>query len=79
MAECQNYLTSFDFQYVLIGTATSPQPQPAADPAKNGGGQDSAQVDLSKVSKGHSHRQHSAPYLKTVELHVFKQDIKCLS
>ncbi|TNM89015.1 hypothetical protein fugu_005269 [Takifugu bimaculatus] len=33
----------------LMGTATSPQPQPVADPAKNGGGQDSTQVDLSKV------------------------------
>ncbi|CAG06723.1 unnamed protein product, partial [Tetraodon nigroviridis] len=33
----------------LMGTATSPQPQPAADLAKNGGGQDSTQVDLSKV------------------------------
>uniref|UniRef100_A0AAQ5YQ65 Anion exchange protein n=1 Tax=Amphiprion ocellaris TaxID=80972 RepID=A0AAQ5YQ65_AMPOC len=30
-------------------TATSPQPPPPSEPAKNGAGQDSAQVDLSKV------------------------------
>lgn len=30
--------------------ATSPQPLPATEPAKNGGGPDSTQVDLSKVN-----------------------------
>ncbi|KAM7005715.1 electroneutral sodium bicarbonate exchanger 1 isoform 1-T1 [Tautogolabrus adspersus] len=33
----------------LTGSATSPVPPPATESAKNGGGQDSAHVDLSKV------------------------------
>ncbi|TMS19436.1 Electroneutral sodium bicarbonate exchanger 1 [Larimichthys crocea] len=33
----------------LTGSATSPQLPPPTEPAKNGGGQDSTQVDLSKV------------------------------
>ncbi|XP_032368782.1 electroneutral sodium bicarbonate exchanger 1 isoform X2 [Etheostoma spectabile] len=33
----------------LTGSATSPQPPPITEPAKNGGGQDTAPVDLSKV------------------------------
>uniref|UniRef100_A0A3Q1ANN1 Anion exchange protein n=1 Tax=Amphiprion ocellaris TaxID=80972 RepID=A0A3Q1ANN1_AMPOC len=33
----------------LTASATSPQPPPPSEPAKNGAGQDSAQVDLSKV------------------------------
>uniref|UniRef100_A0A8C4IN11 Anion exchange protein n=1 Tax=Dicentrarchus labrax TaxID=13489 RepID=A0A8C4IN11_DICLA len=32
-----------------LGYSTSTQPPPATEPAKNGGGQDSTQVDLSKV------------------------------
>uniref|UniRef100_A0A8C4IP40 Anion exchange protein n=1 Tax=Dicentrarchus labrax TaxID=13489 RepID=A0A8C4IP40_DICLA len=37
--------------YCPAGSATSTQPPPATEPAKNGGGQDSTQVDLSKVNK----------------------------
>uniref|UniRef100_A0A3Q1FKD2 Anion exchange protein n=1 Tax=Acanthochromis polyacanthus TaxID=80966 RepID=A0A3Q1FKD2_9TELE len=33
----------------LTGSATSPQPPPPSEPAKNGAGQESTQVDLSKV------------------------------
>ncbi|XP_029008141.1 electroneutral sodium bicarbonate exchanger 1 isoform X2 [Betta splendens] len=33
----------------LTGPATSPQPPPAAEPLKNGAGQDASQMDLSKV------------------------------
>lgn len=37
--------------YCPVGSATSPQPPPATEPAKNAGGQDNNQVDLSKVKK----------------------------
>ncbi|XP_032368783.1 electroneutral sodium bicarbonate exchanger 1 isoform X3 [Etheostoma spectabile] len=35
--------------HLTAGSATSPQPPPITEPAKNGGGQDTAPVDLSKV------------------------------
>ncbi|XP_061641299.1 electroneutral sodium bicarbonate exchanger 1 isoform X2 [Phyllopteryx taeniolatus] len=35
--------------HLTAGSATSPQPAPPAEPAKNGAGQDGHQVDLSKV------------------------------
>ncbi|XP_037629252.1 electroneutral sodium bicarbonate exchanger 1 isoform X1 [Sebastes umbrosus] len=35
--------------HLTAGSATSPQPPPSTDPAKNGGGHDNPQVDLSKV------------------------------
>uniref|UniRef100_A0A8C4P047 Anion exchange protein n=1 Tax=Dicentrarchus labrax TaxID=13489 RepID=A0A8C4P047_DICLA len=59
---------------LTAGSATSTQPPPATEPAKNGGGQDSTQVDLSKVNKQGFFLTTVCNFsVHTVDLHFMKK------